>query len=98
MSSLWADLRFAFRMMAKTPGYTAVLVVTLALGIGASTTIFSVVHSVLLRPLPYKDPDRLVRVYTEFPTQNLSQVAVVIVLAPDGHPVLRGVVRPGTAP
>ena len=53
-------------MMGKTPALTAVLAITLALGIGASTTIFSVVNSVLLRPLPYHKPDRLVRVYTEF--------------------------------
>jgi len=66
MSALWADLRFAFRMMAKGPGFTAVLVLTLALGIGASTTIFSVVNSVVLKPLPFRQPDRLVQVYTEF--------------------------------
>ncbi len=67
MRSLWLDIRFALRLMAKTPALTAVLALTLALGIGASTTIFSVVHSVVLRPLPYAQPDRLVRVYTEFP-------------------------------
>ena len=53
-------------MMVKAPGLTAVLAITLALGIGASTTIFSVVNSVVLRPLPYDQPDQLVRVYTEF--------------------------------
>src|SRR5215471_13874993 len=66
MSSLWLDTRYALRMMVKAPGLTAVLIITLALGIGASTTIFSVVNSVVLRPLPYDQPERLVRVYTEF--------------------------------
>ena len=62
MGSLWLDVRYALRMMAKTPALTFVLAVTLALGIGASTTIFSVVNSVVLRPLPYEHPDRLVRI------------------------------------
>ncbi len=60
------DFRYALRTILKAPGLTAVLVVTLALGIGATTTIFSVVHSVVLRPLPYSEPDALVRIYTEF--------------------------------
>jgi predicted permease len=66
MSSVVADLRFAFRLMTRGPGTTVILVLTLALGIATSTAIFSVVNSVLLKPLPYKDPDRLMRVYTEF--------------------------------
>jgi putative ABC transport system permease protein len=66
MSSLWLDIRYALRMMIKAPGLTAVLIITLAVGIGASTTIFSVVSSVVLRPLPYQQPDRLARIYTEF--------------------------------
>ncbi|HLL23952.1 MAG TPA: ABC transporter permease, partial [Kofleriaceae bacterium] len=70
MSNLWLDIRYALRMMLRAPGLTAVLVVTLALGIGASTTIFSVVSSVLLKPLPYKDPGQLVRIYTEFHSKS----------------------------
>jgi putative ABC transport system permease protein len=66
MGSLWQDVRYALRMMAKTPALTVVLAITLALGIGASTTIFSVVHSIVLKPLPYEAPDRIVRIYTEF--------------------------------
>jgi putative ABC transport system permease protein len=77
MTSLWLDLRYALRMMAKTPGLTAVLVITLALGIGATTTIFSVVNAVILRPLAYPEPDRLVRLYADVSGKlELSRVAL----------------------
>jgi len=62
METMWQDVRFGVRMLLKKPFFTAVAVLALALGAGANTAIFSVVNGVLLRPLPYKDPDKLVRI------------------------------------
>src|SRR6185436_3236731 len=67
LSELRQDVRYALRALGHAPGFAAVATLTLAIGIGATSTIFSVVHGVLLKPLPYHDPDRLYRVRTLYP-------------------------------
>src|SRR5713226_8260409 len=76
METLFKDIRYGIRSLLKHPGFTAIAVITLAVGIGANTAIFSVINAVLLRPLPYREPDRLVTIWEESPERGMYQMPV----------------------
>ena len=75
MRTLFADLRYAVRVISRTPSFAIAVVSVLALGIGANTTIFSIVNAVLLRPLPFEEPGRLVRIFTRTPGGQLFELS-----------------------
>jgi len=67
-------IRLAFRSLLKTPGFTAVAIITIALAIGANTAVFSLVNALLIRPLPYRAPDELMLLWEKFPAQGLERI------------------------
>ncbi|RPJ80007.1 MAG: ABC transporter permease, partial [Acidobacteria bacterium] len=78
MDSLFKDLKYALRNLGRNPGFTLLAVRTLAVGIGANTAIFSVVHAVVLKPLPYPQAERLVFISSQFPNLGFDRFWVSV--------------------
>src|SRR5215469_4299727 len=91
MNNLLQDVRYALRAMRKSPGFAAVAIVTLALGIGANTAIFTVVNTVFFNPIPVKDPEHLVSIFTTDQRIRVGQVTMFPVSHPNAQDIERDI-------